>query len=247
MRTIKLLVACLLILLVTFSLNGIALGQQPEYISYLPMVISPPGSCSAAPTLISPTNGSNPNTLIPTFQWDNGDVTEVTEVNFLLTLHENDFPVDWVLWLTSYDSNFNEQQYKSKNLIPATTYYWQVWLKCGETESPHSEVWSFTTGVGGTILPAPELIFPANEELIYASMLPITLQWSPVTGATEYKVVISRYDGGDWLVTWSAFVNEPYYTIPFNLYQNTWYKWAISPINDYAIGSSSSRIFETSW
>jgi hypothetical protein len=247
MRTIKAFIACFLMFLVGFSTTGIAVGQEPEYFSYLPLIMSPPGPCSAAPTLISPTNGSNPQTLIPTFRWENGDTTGVTEVNFLLTLHVDDFPNDWVYWSSTNNRNFEEQQYNTKNLDPNTTYYWQTWMRCGEVESPHTAVWSFTTGADGTILAGPNLLFPADAAEISHEMLPLTLLWSPVTGAIKYKVVIYRWADGMWYWDYSAFVTEPQYQIPYTMTQYTDYKWTVFPINDYAIGSSSSRTFETTW
>lgn len=247
MRPIKSLVVCLLISLLILSTAGVAYGQETGYSIYLPIVLTRPGPCSTAPTLLAPENMSSLNTLIPTFQWENGESSGVTEVHFLLTLHKDDFPNDWVLWVTSTNSSFEEQAYKSKNLIPSTPYYWQVWLKCGAVESPHSGIWTFTTGTDGTILPGPELFSPANEALIYASDLPLTLQWSPVSGATEYMVVIRRWADGFWYLAYREFVAQPYYQIPYMLIQNTWYQWEIYPINDYALGSPSSRIFQTYW
>ncbi len=198
-------------------------------------------SCSTAPTLISPSNGSNPNTLIPTFQWNNGNVSEVTEVNLLLLLHEDDFPNDWVYWATSYDSSFDEERYDVTNLAPATTYYWKVWLKCGEIESPHSEMRSFTTGSDGIILPAPVLISPADGSEIWSDDLPVILQWSAVTGAEEYKVVLMKWNAGIWYRVWSTIVTETEANIPDPLTQNSDYKWWIQPINDYAIGIRSAE------
>ncbi len=205
-------------------------------------------SCSAAPTLISPSDGSNPNTLIPTFQWNNGNVADITEVHLLLLLHEDDFPNDWVYWVTSYDGSFDEDRYDLANLTPATTYYWKVWLKCGEIESPHSELWSFTTGSDDTLLPAPTLLSPADGSEIWSGDLPVKLQWSPVTGAEEYKVVIKKWADGTWNRVWSTTVTETEYTITFVLTQNSNYQWSVQPINDYALGTTSlGWIFETKY
>jgi len=203
-------------------------------------------SCSTAPTLISPSNGSNPNTLIPTFQWNNGNGSAVTEVNFLLLLHEDDFPYDWVYWVTYYDSSFDEERYDVKNLTPATTYYWKIWLKCGEIESPHSEVRSFTTGSEGIILPAPILLTPADGSEIWSGDLPVILRWLAVPGAEEYKVVLMKWNTGYWYQDWSTTVTETEAIIPSLLTQNSYYKWWVLPINNYAIGTRSSEwMFET--
>ena len=196
-------------------------------------------SCSTAPTLISPSNGSNPDTLIPTFQWDNGNVADITEVSLLIMLHEDDFPDHWEYWVTSYNSSFNEERYDEMNLPPATTYYWKVWLRCGEIESPHSEVWSFTTGSGGTILPAPTLLSPPNESEFSSGDLPVILQWAAVTGAEEYKVVISKWTDATWYIDWSTTVTGTELIIPYRLTVNTYYRWRVRPINYYALGTIS--------
>ena len=159
-------------------------GKLESNIATVTITVNAVGpSCSTAPTLISPNNGSNPNTLIPTFQWNNGNVTDITEVHLLLLLHEDDFPNHWVYWVTAYDGSFDEERYDETNLAPATTYYWKVWLRCGEIESPHSEVWSFTTGSADLILPAPILLSPADGSEIWSDDLPVILQWSDGNGS----------------------------------------------------------------
>jgi VCBS repeat-containing protein len=203
-------------------------------------------SCSTAPTLISPSNGSHPNTLIPTFQWNNGNVSDVTEVHLLLLLHEDDFPNDWVYWTTSYNRSFEEERYDVTNLAPATTYYWKVWLKCGEIESPHSEMRSFTTGSDGIILPAPILLSPADGSEIWSDDLPVKLQWSAVPGAEEYEAVLMKWGVGYWYRVWSKTVTGTEAVITYPLSQNSDYKWWIQPINDYALGTrSAERSFST--
>ena len=223
-------------------------GKLPSNIATVTLTINAVyiPSCSTAPTLISPSNGSNPNTLIPTFQWDNGNISAITEVNLLILLHEDDFPNSWVYWVTSYNSSFDEQHYDVENLDPGTTYYWKVWLRCGETESPHSELWSFTTGSGGVILPAPTLLSPADGSEIWSNDLPVTLQWSQVTGADYYKVVLLKYNAGSWYRDWSTTVTETEAIIPNLLIKNSYYKWWVQPISSYAIGTKSSEwMFET--
>jgi hypothetical protein len=151
-----------------------------------------------------------------------------------------------VYWVTSYNSGFDEERYDVTNLAPATTYYWKVWLRCGEIESPHSVVWSFTTGSDGIILPAPILLAPADGSEIWSDDLPVILQWSEVTGAQEYKVVLTKWDAGSWYIDWSTIVTETKAIIPNQLTQNSSYQWWVQPINNYAIGTKSlGWMFET--
>ena len=54
----------------------------------------------------------------------------------------------------------------SSNFLPDTTYYWRVYFICDDyPNGPYSDVWSFTTGSGGTILPAPSLQSPALQDI----------------------------------------------------------------------------------
>jgi|LSQX01.2.fsa_nt_gb hypothetical protein len=245
MRAFKAFVACLLTLLLVLGPSVPAVADTPENFVYLPLILTPPGSCGSAPTLISPTDGSSSQSLIPTFKWENGDVTGVTEVTLFVSLHEDDYPDHWEYQVTSYNSYFEEEQYDVDNLSTDTTYYWQVFMKCGEVESPHSEVWSFTTGSDGLILPAPKLLSPENGAEISEDMLPITLTWEPVEGATNYKVILSRYDSGTWLISYTRTVTDSQFLIPINLFANTSYRWTVQPMNDYALSPSSSFIFVT--
>lgn len=195
-------------------------------------------SCSSPPTLISPGNGSVPNTLIPTFQWDNGNVSEVTAIRFLLLLHEDDFPNTWVWSIWSYNW-ISEYTYDSQNLEPGTTYYWKVWHVCGETEGPHSEMWSFTTGTDGTIPAAPILISPANGSEIWSEDLPVILQWEEAIGAEQYYLEIYKWSAGTWNRIWARNVSGTQYTIPFSLTENTYYKWNVTSLSYYALGGGS--------
>ena len=158
----------------------------------------------------------------------------------MILLHEDDYPNHWVYSVTSYNAYFEEERYDEENLDPETTYYWKVWLTCGDVESPHSELWSFTTGSDNLILPAPTLLSPADGSEIWSKDLPVRLDWEAVAGADEYRVVLLRYDFGEWYRNYETTVTATEFVIPFSLYQNTWYKWYVQPINDYAIGTASS-------
>jgi hypothetical protein len=230
----------------SFTYNAFDGGLESKTATVSLTIIALGPSCSTAPTLISPGNGSHPNTLIPTFQWDNGNISEITEVHLLILLHEDDFPDEWVYRVTSYNGSFEEERYDETNLDPGTTYYWKVWLTCGEIESPHSDLWSFTTGSDGIISPAPTLLSPANGSEIWSSDLPVILRWSAVTGAAEYKVVLTKWYSGSWYRVWYTIVTGTQATIPNILTQNSYYQWDVQPINDYAIGTTSATwMFQT--
>ena len=204
-------------------------SSTPAFTTYLPAVFKNYGSCSTIPTLLSPANGSDLNTLIPLFQWDSGNDPNATALRLQVATDPDFTYTVMSLW---YVGGTGVGQFRfPHNLDPATTYYWRAWLLCGETEGPYSEVWSFTTGSGGTILLAPTLIAPAN-----GSTLPsVTLQWSAVDGTVEYLVHWRKVGQGWYTYTW---VTDTQREISW-LEANTSYEWWVSARNDYAIGDDS--------
>jgi len=100
-------------------------------------------------------------------------------------------------------------------------------------------VWSFTSGSGGTILPPPTLVAPADGSTL--ASLPVTFQWLPVDGTIEYKVTWGkasepniRYT--DW-VTGTQLTTD--WHIDPSIAYDIVYEWYVSARNDYAIGQSS--------
>jgi len=187
-------------------------------------------SCAHPPTLISPADSSTLDTLIPVFQWDNGDESDAISLR-LQVAEDIDFTeVVFSLW-SSGTPGIHEFQFPS-NLNPATTYFWRAWLDCYHSQSPYSEVWSFTTGSDGTILPAPDLLSPPNNSLI--SNVPITLEWSPVTGADYYYLWWHEVGSGSYF--WREIANTQ-----TELFANddTTIEWFVRAVNDYAIGTIS--------
>ncbi len=187
--------------------------------------------CLTVPKLISPSNGSTLSTLVPLFQWDSGNdpnatmlrLQRATDVNFTQNVYN--------LW-SNDPIGFDEFRF-TNNFNPATIYYWRTWLLCGETAAPFSEVWSFTTGSGGTFLPAPTLIAPANGITLPSTS--VTLQWSAVNGAVEYLVHWREVGQGGYTADWVTNTQMEIYWLD----ANTSYEWWISAKNDYAIGDDS--------
>ena len=101
---------------------------------------------------------------------------------------------------------------------------------CGETQGPDSEMWSFTAGSGGTMLPGPSLLSPASGSTLAGTT--VTPQWSSVSGAAEY-VVYDKADRTSWRT-----VNGTQITINW-LDPHTTYEWWVKARNDYAWGAES--------
>jgi hypothetical protein len=207
------------------------LGERVGSTIFLPLVLQNYGACSTIPILLSPTNGSNPSTIAPLFRWDGGNDPRVTWA-ILQVAKDPGFTQDVSgVWYGGDITGVQEFRFP-ENLAPATTYYWRARPRCGEIMGPYSEVWSFTTGTGGTILPAPALVAPGNGSSVPG--MPVTLEWAPVSGAVEYLVRWRQEGSGGYAWDWATDTQF----IP-GLYPSTTYEWWISARNEYAIGTDS--------
>jgi hypothetical protein len=206
------------------------LGEKRAFAIYLPLVQRNYGACSTIPVLLSPANGSNPSTIAPLFRWDGGSNPNATSLRMEVA---KDPGFTQHMWGYSSSLATGEDEFRFPwNLAPATTYYWRAWLECGEMIGPYSEVWSFTTGADGTILPAPVLVAPAN-----GSVLPnrtVAFQWSSVSGAVEYLVRWREAGEGGFYLDWATDTQ-----LVRGLGSSTTYEWWVSARNEYAIGTDS--------
>lgn len=198
---------------------------------YLPAAFKGYVGCSTIPTLIGPTDGSNLSTLIPLFRWDSGNDPNTPHLA-LQVAKDHDFTQDVWSFSTYRGTGVGEFRFP-RNLEPATVYFWRAWLECGSTDGPYSDVWSFTTGSGGVILPAPALVAPANGSMVPTTS--VTLQWSLVSSAVEYLVRLKELGS---VSTTIVRVSETQTTIDW-LNTNTTYEWRVSARNDYAVGADS--------
>lgn len=206
-----------------------AQGELDETI-YLPVVMY---SVSGP---VSPANGAVLNTLIPELQfWWNAEANTSGCLGYDTAPNPGCY-----LWFW-YDRGL--ESYRSwENLAPATKYYWRVGtIVNNDTAHPiWSREWSFTTGSGGIILPAPTLVSPADNVSIPQSSLILT--WNPVAGAKEYAL---------WVYSPTEYSNRIYYSTDTSedfrfIIGNTWkkdipYQWYVTVRNDYAWSAESAR------
>jgi len=199
------------------------------FTTYLPVVFNGYGGCRVVPTLISPANGSVLTTRIPLFIWNDGSDPIATRSSMQLArdaafAHGASSVRGGIEgeWRFRFPANLNE----------ATTYYWRAWLTCGNLQGPYSEVWSFTTGSGGTVLPAPALVAPANESAVPTTV--VTLRWAPVPGAVEYLLFWGTADHPG-----SSYNEVSGEQFELELSANTTYEWWVNARNDYAISADS--------
>ena len=225
----------LLLLLPAASLGGASEGGRAASAPiYLPAVLKGYAGCVAVSTLIAPADGSTLGTLIPLFQWNDGNDPSVTSVR-LQVAKDSAFEVDQRMLQTS---SRGAQQFRfATNFDPATTYYWRAYVKYGDTVGPYSETWCFTTGSGGSVLPAPTLIAPPNGSTLASGMA--DLEWAPVSGASGYLQHWRKAGELGDNYNWRTGTTLPFKTS--GLTPGTTYEWWISAWNDYAIGAESER------
>jgi len=204
-----------------------AITFTPVATTFLPVVFRDYAPCTAAPQFLSPPNGSNLSTRLPLFRWDSGNDPRATDF-YLEVSQYSGFTNTYGFSGSSYAQGVQERRL-AWNLDEITLYYWRAHLYCGSTEGPDSEVWTFTTGSGGTVLPGASLISPDNGATLPSRT--VTFSWSSVSGAAEYKV---NYKAG---THYSSYTTGTQLTR--SLLPNTTYEWWVEARNDYAWGAES--------
>ncbi|MBI1969824.1 fibronectin type III domain-containing protein [Candidatus Woesearchaeota archaeon] len=130
------------------------------------------------------------------------------------------------------------------------TYYYQVSAVTSpgrNLEGPRSRIVEATPGGGATIPPVPALIGPGTtaEPGETISTLTPTLQWNSASGATYYKVYVSKSPYGSSDIVYSnenvAGTSIP---LPSNaLQQGTKYNWDVGACNSAGCSEQSSDLY----
>lgn len=237
---VVLIVAVNLVALTQFSLSYGAFSWQgifgpapyplPPMNFYLPFVYNYHEACPTVPTLLSPADKSTLGTIVPEFVWDGHDNSNATQLRLQVARDPDFTEIVAVLW--SDQTGFGYFRFPI-NFEPATTHYWRAKLICDETEGLYTETWTFTTGSGGTILPAPTLLAPENGAQINAPF--VTLDWSYVSGAVEYASFWRDLSGSGFAFQW---VSDS--QVDIGLFSGTTYEWWAVARNDYALGVGSA-------
>ena len=217
-----------------------ASAQGNTYSVFLPLVYGPP-SCTIAPALIGPSNGTAAGTLTPLFQWV--PISDPQALSMTLQVAtDTSFSDAAVVAQVSFDPTSaiwsTGQTRLPGNLGPSTLYYWRTFVTCANGQGPESAIWSLTTaGPGGPLLPAPTLVSPAfNASLVSTSSL--TLTWQPVSGAIDYLVV--WFPAGSGSINFTSVADTQSGTnqqvTVGTLNPNTEYQWYVQARNFYADG-----------
>ncbi len=190
--------------------------------------------CPTIPTLIAPSNAAHISSIAPLFRWNLQSDPNTTMAQMVVGL-DAAFSTVVTNMTTSQKTGIVEFRFKD-NFDPATTYYWRSRLYCGAEQGGYSEVWSFTTGSGGTVLPAPALVGPPNGATVLLGSSSVRLDWSSVSGALDY-LIQRRVAGSLGGYTYDRTGTE---LDIFYLDENTTHEWWVRARNGYGYGTASA-------
>ena len=219
--------------------SGIMVDSLPSAIEDVP----PP------PLLISPSNQSHLNTLLPILRINTTISGVETSVGFQYSVNSDFSSGDGGSGVsgtkTTPEWSFQlGQAYWGYNLLPNTRYYWRArtgygnWRTGPISWGPYSSTWSFTTGSDGTVLLGPELVSPPNNSDVYT--LRPTLQWRNSPGTRGFFLVAMPVAGGSgygWECEYCTAESAQFWV---DLPQNSSWDWWGRLRNDYAWGAKSS-------
>jgi len=194
---------------------------------------APPAPTLLAPTGPYPVNGGISEGTTLTAQW--GSVSGATQYRVYLGSSASSLSLSTTVSAPTVNAAFY-------NLAAGTTYYWQVVAVAG-SNTASSAIWSFTTpgAPPSQTLSAPTVVWPLNGSTGSATTL--TVQWGPVTGATQYQVY-SGYSSTN--LTLYTTVSAPAVNAAFyNLNANATYYWKIVAISGNSSTSGAVWSFTT--
>jgi hypothetical protein len=139
----------------------------------------------AAPTLISPEDGSSENSNLPIFTWS--AIPGATSYRLAVVTNSSDLP-DYPTGSVGtstfvFDENTSSPSFTvSKPLMNGTTYYWEVIGISATQIGTWSAIDSFTPGLATPVL-TPIIANPVPPEP--------TFSWSSVVDATAYRLIVA--------------------------------------------------------
>lgn len=224
MKNLRNLFLLLVFTFVLYTPSGTTSGEDPPppIQVYLPLVIKP----CAKPILISPENGAQLDTLIPTFNFE--IPASSRQISIALQIAQL---ADFSSVMTGYSSGglFGWQMFA--NLSPAVDYRWRIKADCGDGLVTYSDIWNFTSGSGEEILPAPTLTSPTDGSTTTSTT--VVFDWQDLPGAVTYYFFYGEV-GSSWSVMPVAFS-----TATRSLLNGKTYNWYVVAANDYATGNPS--------
>jgi hypothetical protein len=226
-------------------------SMECPYASSETMVDNLPSGIEAVPPpplLVSPSNQSRLNTLIPILKINTTISGVETSVRYEYSLNSSFSPWEGMGVAgtrTTPEWSFPlGEGYLGYNLQPNTRYYWHARTGYGNWKTgpiswgPYSPTWSFTTGSNGTILSGPELVSPPNNSDVYT--LRPTLQWRTLPEAREFFAVAMPVGGGSGYGWGCSDCTSESVQFWVDLPLNSSWDWWVRLRNDYAWGAKSS-------
>ncbi len=207
----------------SITLKQSDLAQAPRILSwqvqamsdYLPGTVSETWTLSTKPTetLQSPANLSKNLSTEPLLQWSAISDVDAYHVQISTSADFSSVVVD--------DNAVTDTHIQLSALSTNTTYYWRVKALWSGGESAWSTAWSFSTHDINT-LASCQLILPLNNATDLQKQ--VTMQWSPVSDATQYTIELSEL--ADFAASESHVCFSPQWT-GSGLKEHTSYYWRV--------------------
>ncbi|MGA2669654.1 MAG: hypothetical protein ABSF32_12195, partial [Ignavibacteria bacterium] len=166
------------------------------------------------PSLVSPVNGAVGQSLTSLLDWN--DVSGATSYGIQVS-------TDSLFSSRVIDTTgiaVSQLTIPSGRLINGTIYYWRVNAVSGGIPGSWSAAWHFKT-----ILSVATLLSPSNGAL-GVSLIPL-LDWSDVTGASNYRVQVSTSSAFTTNVIDQSGLTASQYQVSGSLSQSTVYYWRV--------------------
>ena len=200
------------------------------------------------PTLLSPADESEIDTLLPALKW--GTTEGVFETSYELALNPSFQPVVEVINFIGIDPDLQDfvQRIPSDNLMQDTVYYWRVASTCAEidTRGAFSEPISFRTPIdNGELLPKPTAVFPADEAI--TGSIRVITSFNEIEDSLGYLVYfydsLEKAEQDEWFKSISA-GEKPVAVSVFDPEKTVY--WRVKARNDFGWGDlSDARSFTT--
>jgi subtilisin family serine protease len=136
------------------------------------------GTPPAAPTLLTPANGSSTSDLTPTFDWS--DASGATSYTIQIDNTSN-------FSSPEYTNSPTVSTYTPASNLATGTWYWRVLATNSYGSSAYTTGWSVILGSAPAV---PTLALPANGSTV-ADLTP-TFDWNDVAGATSYTIQVDN-------------------------------------------------------
>ena len=217
--------------------------QSDTHPVYLPFT-STGGEETPAPKLLAPADDAQLDTLIPYLQYDFGAALSKGGCA-CLALGTTPTPAQCTASFMLGEGS-DHGLVPALNLLPNTLYYWRVGLYTENRVSIlWSAVWSFKTGSGGTLPPAPKLTSPTDGSTVTVTSsgtTSVTFKWQAVPGAVGYILYIHALGSQPMTVTEmtsSTQLVEEHLSSYVHAGYGQHYEWWVVARNLYAWGTSS--------